>query len=267
MVSAHSPGWKSLWLAAWMPFALPAVPLAAATDVTFSADGLRAHVSSASTTHSSETTTVTEQILTAKQLAVASIGATMATGDMPRLRDALIRGLDAGLTISECKEILVQLYAYAGFPRSLNALSQLMSLLQEREARSVHDEPGREPGPVPSGHALLELGTDNQTRLVGAPVSGPLFEFAPAIDQFLKVHLFGDIFARDNLDWAARELATVGALAAMPGLAPQLESHLKISMNVGLTAQQLNQVASELRKRGDQEAAERIVLALDKIGG
>lgn len=267
MVSAHSPGWKSLWLAAWMPFALPAVPLAAATDVTFSADGLRAHVSSASTTHSSETTTVTEQILTAKQLAVASIGASMANGDMPRLRDALIRGLDAGLTISECKEILVQLYAYAGFPRSLNALSQLMSLLQEREARGVHDEPGREPGPVPSGHALLELGTDNQTRLVGAPVSGPLFEFAPAIDQFLKVHLFGDIFARDNLDWAARELATVGALAAMPGLAPQLESHLKISMNVGLTAQQLNQVASELRKRGDQEAAERIVLALDKIGG
>lgn len=267
MVSAHSPGWKSLWLAAWMPFALPAVPLAAATDVTFSADGLRAHVSSASTTHSSETTIVTEQILTAKQLAVAPIGATMATGDMPRLRDALIRGLDAGLTISECKEILVQLYAYAGFPRSLNALSQLMSLLQEREARGVHDEPGREPGPVPSGHALLELGTDNQTRLVGAPVSGPLFEFAPAIDQFLKVHLFGDIFARDNLDWAARELATVGALAAMPGLAPQLESHLKISMNVGLTAQQLNQVASEFIKRGDQEAAERIVLALDKIGG
>lgn len=228
---------------------------------------LAAHVSSASTTHSSETTIVTEQILTAKQLAVTSIGATMATGDMPRLRDALIRGLDAGLTISECKEILVQLYAYAGFPRSLNALSQLMSLLQEREARGVHDEPGREPGPVPSGHALLELGTDNQTRLVGAPVSGPLFEFAPAIDQFLKVHLFGDIFARDNLDWAARELATVGALAAMSGLAPQLESHLKISMNVGLTAQQLNQVASELRKRGDQEAAERIVLALDKIGG
>lgn len=228
---------------------------------------LAAHVSSASTTHNSETTTVAEQTLTAKQLAVAFIGASMATGDMPGLRDALNRGLDAGLTISECKEILVQLYAYAGFPRSLNALSQLMSLLQEREARGVHDEPGREPGPVPSGHALLDLGTDNQTRLVGAPVSGPLFEFAPAIDQFLKVHLFGDIFARDNLDWAARELATVGALAAMSGLAPQLESHLKISMNVGLTAQQLNQVASELRKRGDQEAAERIVLALDKIGG
>lgn len=226
-----------------------------------------AHVSSASTPHNSETKIVTEQTLTAKQLAVASIDASMATGDMPRLRDALNRGLDAGLTISECKEILVQLYAYAGFPRSLNALSLLMSVLQEREARGAHDAPGREPGPVSSGHALLELGTHNQTRLVGAPVSGPFFEFAPAVDQFLKVHLFGDIFARDNLDWAASELATVGSFAAMPGLAPQLESHLKISMDVGLTAQQLNQVASEFKHRGDQEVAKRIVSALEKIRG
>ncbi|MBF4557846.1 carboxymuconolactone decarboxylase family protein [Pseudomonas sp. p50] len=241
------PGWKALWFATLTPFALLALPLAAATDL--------------------EKKMVTEQTLTAKQLAVAPVGASMASGDMPRLREALNRGLDAGLTISECKEILVQLYAYAGFPRSLNALSQLMSVLQERETRGTQDEPGREPGPVPSGHALLELGTDNQTRLVGAPVSGPLFEFAPAIDQFLKVHLFGDIFARDNLDWVARELATVGALAAMPGLEAQLESHLKISMNVGLTAQQLNQVASELKHRGDQGAAERIVLAMEKIRG
>lgn len=241
------PGWKGFWFATLMPFALLALPLAAATDL--------------------EKKIVTEQTLTAKQLTIAPLGASMASGDMPRLRDALNRGLDAGLTISECKEILVQLYAYAGFPRSLNALSQLMSVLQERETRGTHDEPGREPGPVPSGHALLELGTDNQTRLVGAPVSGPLFEFAPAIDQFLKVHLFGDIFARDNLDWVARELATVGALAAMPGLEAQLESHLKISMNVGLTAQQLNQVARELKHRSDQGAAERIVLAMEKIRG
>lgn len=227
---------------------------------------LGAQVSGASTPYESELKMVTEQSLTAKQLAVSTIGASMAVGDMPRLQDALNRGLDAGLTISESKEVLVQLYAYAGFPRSLNALSLLMSVLQEREARGAHDEPGREPGPVPSGRALLDLGTDNQTRLVGAPVSGPLFEFAPAIDQFLKVHLFGDIFARDNLDWAARELATVGALAAMPGLASQLESHLKISMNVGLTVPQLSQVANELKRLGDQEAAERIFVALEKIG-
>ena len=159
----------------------------------------------------------------------------------------------------------MQLYAYAGFPRSLNALSLLMQVLQERAARGRHDAPGREPGPVPSGRALLDLGTDNQTRLVGAPVSGPLFEFAPAIDQFLKGHLFGDIFARDNLDWASRELATVGALAALSGVEAQLASHVKISLNVGLTEQQLRQVAAELEKRGDPQAAQRIVTALSNL--
>lgn len=226
-----------------------------------------AQISSASTSPKPETHIVSEQTLTARQQAIAPIGASMAIGDMPRLHDALNRGLDAGLTISESKEILVQLYAYAGFPRSLNALSLLMKVLQERAARGIDDAPGRDPSPVPSGRALIDLGTDNQTRLLGAPVSGPLFEFAPAIDQFLKGHLFGDIFARDNLEWADRELATVGAIAAMPGLEPQLESHLKISMNVGLTVQQLHQVASELKTAGEPDGAKRILVALEKISG
>ena len=219
---------------------------------------------SASTFQKPETPSVSEQTLTPKQLAIAPIGASMAVGDMPRLHDALNRGLDAGLTISESKEILVQLYAYAGFPRSLNALSLLMKVLEERAARGIDDAPGRAPGPVPSGRALLDLGTDNQTRLLGAPVSGPLFEFAPAVDQFLKSHLFGDIFARDNLEWADRELATVGTLAAMPGVESQLESHLRISANVGLTLQQLRQVASALKTAGEQDGARRILAGLEE---
>ena len=226
-----------------------------------------APISSANTSHKPEIQIVREKTLTARQQAIAPIGASMAVGDMPRLHDALNHGLDAGLTISESKEILIQLYAYAGFPRSLNALSLLMKVLHERAALGIHDAPGRDPGPVPSGRALLDLGTDNQTRLLGAPVSGPLFEFAPAIDQFLKGHLFGDIFARDNLEWADRELATVGAIAAIPGLEPQLESHLKISMNVGLTVPQLHQVAIELETAGEPNGAKRILVALEKISG
>ncbi|RYY69610.1 MAG: carboxymuconolactone decarboxylase family protein, partial [Comamonadaceae bacterium] len=157
-----------------------------------------------------------EDTLSARQQAIAPISAATALGDIPRLNQALNQGLDAGLTLSETKEILVQMYAYTGFPRSLNALGQLMKVVEARKQRGVQDAPGREPGPVPKRQALLELGTANQTRLVGAPVRGPLFEFAPAIDEYLKSHLFGAMFARDNLDWQSRELATVGALAAMP---------------------------------------------------
>ncbi len=39
MIINHSPGWKGLWLAAGMPFALSALPLASATDSTGASTG------------------------------------------------------------------------------------------------------------------------------------------------------------------------------------------------------------------------------------
>ncbi|CAN5693945.1 carboxymuconolactone decarboxylase family protein [soil metagenome] len=206
-----------------------------------------------------------EQTLSAKQQAIAPISAATAVGDIPKLNQALNQGLDAGLTVSETKEILVQMYAYAGFPRSLNALGELMKVMDARKQRGVQDAPGREAGPVPQGQALLELGTANQTKLIGAPARGPLFEFSPVIDEYLKSHLFGAMFARDNLDWQSRELATVGALAAMPGVESQLQSHIAFSMNVGLTAPQLRQLADVLAQRGHPEAAGRARAAIVQV--
>jgi 4-carboxymuconolactone decarboxylase len=206
-----------------------------------------------------------EQTLSPKQRAIPPIAASMAIGNLAKLNTALNQGLDAGLTIGEVKEMLVQLYAYAGFPRSLNALGELMKVLEERKRRGIQDAPGREPTrPVPTGDALLAAGTANQTRVSGAPVKGPLFEFAPEIDRFLKTHLFGDIFERDNLDWQSRELATVGALSAMSGLEPQLLGHMRASMSVGLTPSQLRQLIEVLAERGDADAAGRAREALDK---
>lgn len=203
--------------------------------------------------------------LTAPQQAILPITAFAAVGDLTALAQALEQGLDAGLTVSDAREILVQLYAYAGFPRSLNALGTLKTVVEAREQRGVSDAPGREPQrAIPTGEALLAAGTRNQTQLVGAPVSGPLFDFAPAIDEYLKTHLFGDIFERDNLDWQARELATLGVLAALPGVAPQLQSHMAISMNVGLTADQLRSVATVLGERVDAQTGQRASQALER---
>lgn len=201
--------------------------------------------------------------LSLSQQALLPIAALAAMGDLPRLAPALERGLDAGLTISEIREILVQLYAYAGFPRSLNALGQFMKILETRRQRGVVDELGKAPGqPIPRGEALLQAGTANQTRLSGAPVTGALFEFAPAIDEYLKTHLFGDIFSRDNLDWPSRELATVSMLAAISGTDPQLQAHLRISRNVGLTTNQLQQLATILGDQIDMQTGARVSKAL-----
>jgi alkylhydroperoxidase/carboxymuconolactone decarboxylase family protein YurZ len=124
--------------------------------------------------------------LTAKQQAIIPIAAFTADGDMDKLTSALNNGLDAGLTVNEIKEILVQLYAYAGFPRSLNAIGNFMSVMDERRKKGINDDMGKKVGPLPTNRSSIEFGTENQTKLAGAPVKGPLFEFAPAIDQFLK---------------------------------------------------------------------------------
>ncbi|VVO39519.1 cupin domain-containing carboxymuconolactone decarboxylase family protein [Pseudomonas fluorescens] len=206
------------------------------------------------------------ETLSAKQQAIPLVAAAMATSNMSGLNTALNQGLDAGLTVSEAKEILVQLYAYSGFPRSLNALGELMNVVKARKQRAVQDDPGREPGRViPVGDELLAAGKANQTRIAGAPVQGPLFDFVPVINQYLQAHLFGDIFERDNLDWQSRELATVAALAVTPGVEPQLRSHMAASLRVGLTVAQLRQLIQLLADQGDVAAAKRAGEALDSV--
>lgn len=203
------------------------------------------------------------ETLSATQQSIPLIAGFMAASDMPKLHAALNHGLDAGMTVSEAKEILVQLYAYVGFPKSLNALGELLKVTDARKQRGIHDAPGREPSrPIPTGHELVAVGTANQTKISGARVQGPVFDFAPVINQYLQAHLFGDIFARDNLDWQSRELATVGALAATPGAEAQLRSHMAASMRVGLTAAQLRQLTQVLAERGDTQAAARASEAL-----
>ena len=209
------------------------------------------------------TTQTRSEALSAKQQAIPLIASFMAASEMPKLNAALNQGLDAGLTISEAKEILVQLYAYVGFPRSLNALGELLKVVDARKQRGIEDAPGREPSrAIPTGDQLLAVGTANQTKISGAPVKNAVTDFAPAINQFLQTHLFGDIFERDNLDWQSRELATVGALAATPGAEPQLRSHMAASMRTGLTAAQMRQLTEVLAEQGDTQAAKRASVAL-----
>src|SRR5919199_2657154 len=90
------------------------------------------------------------QALSAKQHSIIPIAAFTANGDLERLRTALHAGLEAGLTVNEIKEILVQMYAYAGFPRSLNGIHTFMAVMDERRARGITDAMGKEASPVPT---------------------------------------------------------------------------------------------------------------------
>ena len=192
-----------------------------------------------------------EEALTARQASIAEAASYAARGNQDGLKQALVKGLDAGVTVNEFKEILVQAYAYCGFPRSLNALNTLMQTVEERGNK---DKEGKLPGAKPAGTSL-EYGAANQTKLVGMPVKGKLYDFAPAIDEYLKAHLFGDIFSRDNVDWQTRELATIAMLASIPNVTSQLNSHINIGKHNGLTDGQV----AEILAIADQTGAETVL--------
>ena len=166
------------------------------------------------------------------------------------LKKAVNSGLDSGLTVNETKEIIVHLYAYCGFPRALNGLTAVNEVLAERQAKGINDIAGKEATPIPADTDMLKKGTAVQTQVSGREVN--LTALSPAIDEYLKTHLFGDLFARDVLTFQEREIATISALASMTGTESQFQSHLNCGLNVGLTAQQVQDIVNALGKVNQQ---------------
>jgi 4-carboxymuconolactone decarboxylase len=187
--------------------------------------------------------------LTAQEQSIVTIAALTAVTDLEQLKTELYKGLDAGLTVNEIKEVLVQMYAYCGFPRSLSGISTFMTVVAERKAKGIKDNDGREASPVTDSVGKYERGRKTLETLSKTPQVKPapgFGEFAPRIDAFLKEHLFADVFDSDVLSHQQRELATIAALSSMQGVAAQLESHLAMGMNTGLTESQLKQVFSQI---------------------
>ncbi|MEN5085066.1 carboxymuconolactone decarboxylase family protein [Sphingobacterium faecium] len=182
--------------------------------------------------------------LNIKEKSLVRIAATTASGDQTKLKVALNKGLDDGLTINQIKEGIIHLYAYAGFPRSIRGLQTLMAVIEERKAKGINDQTGADASPIRNDQTKYERGKAILEKLTGMPEKDQktgYAAFAPTIEVFLKEHLFADIFERDVLSFKERELVTVSVLSAIGGVEPMLQSHLKICLNVGLTPTQLHQ--------------------------
>ena len=205
-----------------------------------------------------------ENALTPRRQGLAVIAALEAKGDQAGLETAVAHALDNGLTVSEAKEALSQLYAYTGFPRSLNALGTLQRVLAQRQADGIKDAPGKEADPIAGDYDALKQGTAVQTRLSGQPFN---YTFAPATDYYLKAHLFGDIFARNNLSFADREIVTVSAISALPGCEPQLTAHVSGARNMGVSDEELRALPALLEEKVGLAEAERLRGALSTVLG
>jgi 4-carboxymuconolactone decarboxylase len=188
-----------------------------------------------------------DQTLNERQKAIVNISSLTAVGDLINLKPALVSGLDAGLTVNEIKEVLMHLYAYCGFPRSLRGIQTFMEVLNERKAKGIDDKVGRTATPITDKRTKYERGKENLAKLSGVRPDGPptgYAAFAPEIEVFLKEHLFADLFDRDVLTFIERELVTVSVNSSIGGVEPMVRSHMSISLNIGITPNQLKELVS-----------------------
>lgn len=188
--------------------------------------------------------------LSDRESSIVKIAACTAIGDLSTLKEEFNTALNNGMTLNEIKEIPIQMYAYCGFPRSLQGINTLMNAAEERKASGITDTEGPQPSVVPDsgkyavGKAVLE-------RLTGKPEQTPpsgANAFAPGIDTFLKEHLFADIFGRGLLSDRERELATCAALSVIDYIEPMREAHYAMARNCGVSEETLSAAVATARE-------------------
>ncbi len=206
--------------------------------------------------------------LNQQEKSIISIAAINAKGDLENLKSALKEGLEAGLTVNEIKEILVHTYAYCGFPRSIRGLQTFMEVVNERKAKGITDKMGREVSLIKADDNKYERGKKILEELTKTPSPEKLVgyaAFAPVIDTFLKEHLFADIFERDILTYAQRELVTLSVISAIGDAEPMLKGHLAIALNVGFTPKQLNEFITIIQPIIGENKAKAASLVVNEV--
>ncbi len=73
----------------------------------------------------------------------------------------------------------------------------------------------------------------------GENVIKSLEDIAPDLGKFIVEFAFGDIYTRQGLTTAERELITLSSLLTAGGCEPQLEVHINGALNVGITPERI----------------------------
>ncbi len=208
------------------------------------------------------------KLLDKKEQSLIEISALTALGENEKLALALNEGLDNGLTINEINEVLVQIYAYAGFPRSLGGIFNFMKVLEDRKAKGIKDKLGKEASSIAKDLNKDEYGAKIRAKLAGQeniPEPSGYQVFSPIIDKFLKEHLFADIFVRDILTHKQRELSTISVLATLGNVQGPLKFHLQASLNTGWTKDELKEFFKIVKEVLDDDKIEELKTVLELI--
>lgn len=184
--------------------------------------------------------------LSPRQKAITEIASLTAKTDLQALTVLLDQVLDSTLTVNEAKEVMVHSYAYCGFPKALRGLQTLVEVIDSRTAAGKPVVMGREASPIDDTRSKYERGRAILSEISGMLSDAPKAPYAvlsPEVEVFLKEHLFCDLFERDVLTYAERELATVAVIASLgKGVEPMLRSHSGIAKRLGASDTQIEEI-------------------------
>ncbi len=205
--------------------------------------------------------------LSERKQSISAVAALSAKGDLAKLKGEIDLALDRGLTVNDIGEIFLQLYAYAGFPRSLNAQSVLAEVVKEREASGKNVIYGATPAAVPTENRYaLGLATINkifnQNGTQGRPQTTG---YSETTDVFLKEHLFSDIIGRNNMSTEERELATASMLAGIGNVNPQLMAHIGGALNSGNSIDEMRDAFTLLSQNAGKAESKNALSVLDAV--
>ena len=160
---------------------------------------------------------------------IAILTAVRASAD--DMAQAARNALAAGCTPRGIEDVVVQMAAYVGFASSKSAMSHIKSALKE----SVPDSVAALPGP----EARYQLGSADYGRLDPDALDNIRLAFDEMAHGLINntFTMFGDLFASSSLDLVVRQLATVGALAALGSAPVQLTFHLGVARKLEISAE------------------------------
>jgi 4-carboxymuconolactone decarboxylase len=155
------------------------------------------------------------------------------TAEMP---DYLNLALDNGVKPSEISEIVTHLAFYAGWGNAMTAVAVARDVFAVRNIAADQLSPAS-----PQLLALNEAAEADRAKRVGE-LFGAIF---PGVTQYTTDVLFRDLWLRPGLAPRDRSLVTISSLVASGQIA-QLNGHIPIGMNNGLTQSEISEALTHL---------------------
>lgn len=168
-------------------------------------------------------------------LSYARLAAAHTLGHQDALATILRDARGAGISWDECYEALLQLVAYTGYPRTLNALATFRAVsgiaAPVTPSESWH---------VYATSVWPERGAE-VFRLLwpGHELADSVRPLSPELAEWVINDDFGRIFGRPGLTLLEREAVVLGSLVAQ-AVAPQMRSHRLAFLAVGGTDEQID---------------------------